>query len=138
MVQHRRFVDRAGIIIQAAGNGQIYRKMVLRDPERGQILHHSLQLVQALVEQLVPPPVLLQCGQHLLAAAVDIHKPQDLQSLLLRDVQLLLQDAVDLFGTDLVQLIHSAHDFCGFLRKPQHGIKAIQHLPVVDTDHKAP
>ncbi len=40
-------------------------------------------------------------------------------------------------GADLVQLVHGAHDVAGLLRQAQHGVKAVEDLPVVHPDLEA-
>ena len=44
------------------------------------------------------------------------------------------EEPPDLVGADLIQLVHGAHDVAGLLRQPQHGIKAVEDLPVIDPD----
>ena len=63
MVQHDGLVDGAGVVVQPPGDGEVHGEVVLGDAEGGQVLHHGGQLLQALVEDLVPAPVALQGGQ---------------------------------------------------------------------------
>ena len=69
MVQHGGLIDGAGVVVQAAGDGQVHGEVVLRHAEGGQISCHGVQLVQAQVKELVPAPVALQRGQDLVVGA---------------------------------------------------------------------
>ena len=57
---HEGFVHGAGVVVQPPGDGQVHREFLLGHPEGPQVLHHCGQLVQSLVEQLMPSPVRLQ------------------------------------------------------------------------------
>ena len=44
------------------------------------------------------------------------------------------EEPPDLVGADLIQLVHGAHDVAGLLRQAQHGVEAVEDLPVVHPD----
>ena len=134
MIQQGSFVHRAGVVVQPTGDGQVHGEVLLRYAEGRQILHHRLQLGKAGVEHLVAVPIALQRRQHLLIGAGDGDEAQDIPGGLLRKPQLPGEEPPDLVGADLIQLVHGAHDVAGLLRQPQHGIKAVEDLPVVDPD----
>ena len=106
--------------------------MGLGHPEGGQILDDSGQLVQALVEQLVAATVALQSGEHLVVVALNGDELQNLVGLLGSDADVLAsEEGGDLLGANLLQLVHGAHDVPGLLGEAQHGIEAVENLPVV-------
>ena len=47
------------------------------------------------------------------------------------------QQLPDLIGADLVQLVHRAHHIAGLLGEAQHGVEAVEDLPVVYPDLEA-
>ena len=124
VVGHDGLVDRAGVVVQAPGDGQVHGEVVLGDPEVRQVLHHGLQLVQALVEGLVLPPVALQSRQDLRIVPGDSDELQNFLGVGLAD-PLLHEDGLDLLGADLVQLVHGAHDVPGLLGEAQHPVEAV-------------
>ena len=134
MVQQGGLIHRAGVVVQAPGDGQIHGEIFLRNAEGGEIAGDGVQLLQTLVEQLVPPLISGQGIQHLPVAAGDGDEPHDLVGLLRRQSHVLRQAGPDLAGSDLVQLVHGAHDVAGLLRQAQHGVKSVEDLPVVDPD----
>ena len=46
VVQQRRLVHGAGVVVQSPGDGQVHGEVLLRHAEGGQILHHGFQLGQ--------------------------------------------------------------------------------------------
>ena len=101
----------------------------------GEVLHDGGQLVQALVEQLVAATVALQGGQHLVVIPLDGDELQNLLGLLPSDADVLPgEEGGHLLGADLLQLVHGAHDVPGLIREAQHGVEAVQNLPVVHPD----
>ena len=133
MVQHGGLIDGAGVVVQSPGDGQVHGEVSLRHAEGSQIFCHRVQLIQAQVKDLVPAPVALQGGQDLLVGAGDGGKAEDLPGLLRREAGL-HQQLGHLVRADLVQLVHRAHDLAGLLGKTQHGVKAVEDLPVVHPD----
>ena len=98
--------------------------MVLGDPEVRQVLHHGLQLVQARVKEVVPPPVALQGSEDLQVAAGDGDELQNFLGVGLAD-PLLHKDGLGLLSADLVQLVHGAHDVPGLFGEAQHPVEAV-------------
>ena len=131
MIQQRGLIDRAGVVIQTTGNGEIHGEILRRYAKVRQILHHGVQFAEPLIEHLVSAGVALQRLQDLCIAALDGDEFQDLVGVALADGEILHQNGFYLFGADLVQLVHGAHDVTGFLREAQQGIEAVQNFPVV-------
>ena len=135
VVQQGGLVDGAGVVVQAPGDGQVHSKILGGHAEGRQILHHGVQLREALVEHLVPVLIALQCRQHFLVGAGDGDEFQNLAGLLLRKGNFLVhEDGFHLLRADLVQLVHGTHNVAGLLRQAQHGVKAVEDLPVVHPD----
>ena len=134
MIQHGGLIDGAGVVVQAPGDSQIYPEVLLRHPEGPQILGHGTELRIALVKHLVAAHIALQGLQYLLVAAVNGDKPENLVGGLFRNRYILHQNGFHLIRADFVQLIHRAHDLAGLVLKSQHGIEAIEDLPVVHPD----
>ena len=131
MIQQRGLIDRAGVVIQTTGNGEIHGEVFRRHTEVCQILHHGVQLAETLIEHLVSAGVALQRRQDLCIAALDGDELQDLVGVALADGEILYQNGFYLFGADLVQLVYRPHHVGGFLRQAQHSVEAVQDLPVV-------
>ena len=134
MIQQRGLVHRAGVVVQAPGDGEVHGEVLRRNAEGGQVLHHGVQLVKTLVEHLVPAAVALQRGEHLIVAAADGDEGQNFIRFLRIHAALVHQQGPDLLGADLVQLVHGAHDVAGLLRQTQHSVEAIENFAVVHTD----
>ena len=134
VIQQRGLIDRAGVVIQTTGNGEIHGEILRRYAKVRQILHHGVQLAEPLIEHLVSASVALQRRQDLCIAALDGDELQDLIGVALTDGEILYQNGFYFFGTDLIQLVHGAHHVGGFLRQAQHGVEAVQDLPVVHPD----
>ena len=138
MIQHRRLVHGAGVVVQAPGDGQVHLEVVLGHAESGQIAGHGGQLVQALVKQGVTAAVALQGLKDLCVGAIDGDKAHDLSGLLGGQADLLGHEQLLHLGcADLVQLVHGAHDGPGLVGQVQHGIKAVEDLSVVHPDLEA-
>ena len=78
VIQQGGLVDGAGVVVQAAGDGQIHREVVLGHAEGGQVLGDGVQLVQTGVEHLVLAAVAFKGGQHLGVGAPDGDELEDL------------------------------------------------------------
>ena len=137
MVEQGGFVDRAGVVVQSACNGQIHRKIFLRHAECAQIFHNGGQFVQTGVEHFVAAAIALERVQHRLIAAADGQKLQNFVRLRRRDRKILLQNRANLLRADFFQLVHRAHDVAGLFRKPEYRVKAVEDLAVVHTDAEA-
>ena len=116
MIQQRGFIDRAGVVIQTAGNGEIHGEILRRYAKVRQILHHGVQLAEPLIEHLVSASVALQRRQDLCIVALDGNELQNLVGVALTDGEIFYQNGFYLFGTDLVQLVYRPHHVGGFLR----------------------
>ena len=134
MIQQRGLIDRAGVVIQTTGNGEIHGEILRRYAKVRQILHHGVQFAEPLIEHLILASIALQGRQDLFIAALDGDELQDLIGVALADGEILYQNGFHLFRADLVQFVYGAHHVCGFLREPQQGVEAVQDLPVVHPD----
>ena len=134
MIQQGSLVHRSGVVVQASGNGQIHGKVLFRHTESTQVHGNCLQLLQALVKNLVAVLIALQGSQNLVIGAGDGNEAQDFLRLLLGQTAVLQQNDLDLFRPNLIQLVHGAHNVSGLLRQTQHGIEAGENLPVVHPD----
>ena len=137
MVEHPGLIDRTGVVIQPARNGQIDGEVFLRHAEGGQIAHDGRKLVEAGVELLVTAAVLLQRSQHLGVRAGGGDEAENFVGLIRRDAEVVDQRGLDLPGADLVELVHGAHDVAGLLGQAEDGVKAVENFPVVDADAEA-
>ena len=71
MIQQRGLIDRAGVVIQTTGNGEIHGEILCRYAKVRQILHHGVQFAEPLIEHPVSAGVALQRRQDLFVAALD-------------------------------------------------------------------
>ena len=134
MLGHDGLIDRAGVVIQAPGDGQVDGEILLGHAEFAQVAGDGDQLVQALIEGPVHAPVIFQPGDHLGVRPADGHEVQHVFRLAGQHLHLVDQKLAHLFGTDFVQLVHGAHDLPGFLAHAVHGIKAVEDFAVVHPD----
>ncbi len=134
MVEEGSLVDGAGVVIQTPGDGQVNGEVGLRHAEGGQVYGDGLQLGKALVEHFVPAGVALQSGQNLGVGTMNGDEEKDFVRLIVGQAAVLQQDQLDLFGADLVQLVHGTHDVPGLFGQTQHGVEAVENLPVVHPD----
>ena len=125
MVEHGSLIDRARIVVQPAGNGQVNGKMVGRHAEILQIGRDRGQLGNALVQGLILALIALECFQDALGAALDGDKAQDLVGLRGGRAAILGQDLAHLVRPNLLQLVDRTHDITGLVRQAQHGKKAV-------------
>jgi hypothetical protein len=134
VIQQGGLVDGAGVVVQAPGDGQVHGEILRRDAEVRQIPDHRVQLLKTLVEDFVPAPVALQSGENGVVSAGDGDKLQDLVGVGRSHGEVAGEDGLHLFRPDFVQLVYGAHDVAGFLRQAQHGVEAVEDLPVVHPD----
>ena len=134
MIQQRGLIDRAGVVIQTAGNGEIHGKVLRRDAESCQIAHHGFQLAESLIEGFIFAGIAVQRRQNFLVGAFDGDEFQNFIGVRFTDGKILHQNGFHLFRANFVQLVHGTHHVGGFLRQPQQGIEAVQNLPVVHPD----
>ena len=134
MVEKRRLIDGAGVVVQPAGDREIDGEVLLRHAERAEVFYDRRQLVKAGVEGLVAAAVALERGEDLGIRAADGDELQDLVGLFLRRAALLDQNEVYLVRADLVELVHGAHDVARTRGKAEHGVEAVEDLAVVDAD----
>ena len=71
MIQQGGLIDRAGVVIQAPGDGEVHSEVFGGYAEVRQILHHGVQLAEPLVEHLVLAGVAIQGRQDLFVATLD-------------------------------------------------------------------
>ena len=139
MVQHGGLVDGSGVVIQPTGDGQVHGKVALRHAKGGQVLCDGPQFVQSSVKERVTAPIALQSGKDFSVTALDGDEFQDLIGLVLGEADVLpSEEGGYLLPADLVQLVHGTHDVSGLVCQPQHGVKAIEDLPVIHPDLEAP
>ncbi len=134
VIQQGGFVNGAGVVVQAPGNGQIHGKVGFGNAEGGQVGADGLQLGKALIKKIVSVHITFQSGDNVRIGAGDGDELQNFVSLLFGKIAVLQEDGLDLGGADLVQLVHGAHDVAGLFTQLQHGIEAVQNLPVVHPD----
>ena len=134
MIQQGGFVHRAGVVVEAPGNGQVDGEVFLRHAEGGEVLHHGFQLRQTLVKDLVPACIVLQRGDDLGVIAGDSDELQNLRRLLIGQTHVVHQEGAHLLRADLVQLVHRCAYVAGLLGETLHGVKAVEDAAVVDAD----
>ena len=78
MVQQEGLIHGSGVVVQAPGNGQVHGEVLLRHAEGGQVRRHHLQLLKARVEDVIPPGVRFQSGNHLGVGAPDGNEGKNL------------------------------------------------------------
>ena len=132
MVQHSGLVDGAGVVVQPPGDGQVQHEVGFRHAKGGQIFGHGPQLVQALVKLGVPAPVALQGGKDIGITALDGDELEDFHRLLVSQADVGAGEHVpDALFPNLLQLVHRAHNGPCLGGEAQHGIEAVENLPVV-------
>ena len=131
MIQQSGLIHRAGVVVQATGNGQVNGKILLRHTEGGQVGGDGFQLHQTQVKQLVSPGVALQRGNHLGVGAPDGDEGKDFCCLFFGQTAVLHENDLHLVSADFVQLVHGTHDVAGLLAQTQHIIEAAENLAVV-------
>ena len=132
MVKQCGLVDRAGIVVQTAGNGQVHGEILLGNAEGGEVGGDGLQFRKAGVENLALTGVALQSGNDLGVGAANGDEAQNVVRLGFFQTAVLQEDGLYLVGADLVQLVHGAHDVAALLGQTQHIIEAGEDFPVVD------
>ena len=125
MVEHRGLIHRAGVVIQAACNGQVDLKVVSRHAEGLHVLRNGFQLVRALVEHLVLALVALERREDALGAARDLDEREQLVRRLACNAEIVAQDGFDLFRADLFQLVDRAHHVARLFGQAEDGEKAV-------------
>ena len=130
MIQQGGLVHGAGVVVQAPGDGQVNGKVLPGHAEGGEVLHHGLELLQALVKDLVPACVALQGGDDLCVIPGDGDELENFRRLLVGQAHVLHQEGADLLRADLVQLVHGAHDVAGFFGEALHGVEAVEDTAV--------
>ena len=125
MVEQRRLVHRAGVVVEAARDGQVDREVLLRHAERAEVLGDGRQLVEALVKHLVAAAVLFKRSEHLFVRALDADEGEDLIRLFALDGVVVDQDRAHEVRADLFDLVDGAHDIAGLVGKAQHRVEAV-------------
>ena len=125
MVDQRRLVDRAGVVIKPARDRKIDGEVRLRHAKGREIARHGPQLIEAKVERVVLAAIALERREHLGIFAADADEFQDLRRLRFGQAAVIDQAGRDLFGPDLVQLVHGAHDVAGLFGQALHGVEAV-------------
>ena len=137
IVEQSGLVDRAGIVVEAAGDGQVDLEILLRDAEAAEVFDDGGKLLIAAVEQLVAAAVALEGGKDLFVRAGDGDELENLVGLLARELNVVDENGAHHVGTDLFDLIHRAHDLAALLGQAEHGVEAVEHAAVVDADLEA-
>ena len=125
VVEQRRLVHRAGVVVEAARDGQVDREVLLRHAERAEVLGDGRQLVEALVEHLVAAAVLFKRSEHLFVRHLDADEGEDLIRLFALDGVVVDQDRAHEVRADLFDLVDGAHDIAGLVGKAQHRVEAV-------------
>ena len=125
MVDQRRLVDRAGVVVEPARNREVDGEVRLRHAEGRQIPRHGPQLIEAKVKRIVLAAIVLERSKHVGVFAADGDKLQDLRRLGFRQAAVIHKAGRDLLRADLVQLVHGAHDVAGLIGQALHGVEAV-------------
>ena len=134
MLGHLGLVDGAGVVVEAARDGEVNGEILLGDAEVLEVLRHHDQLVKPLVEGRVHAAVHLQAFENLRVRAADGHEVQHVLALVGEHLHLVDEKLLDLLRADLIELVHRAHDLPRLLAHAVHGVEAVQELAVVDAD----
>ena len=134
MLGHFRLVDGAGIVIEAAGDGQVDGEILLRDAEVLEVLRHGNELVKPLIKGLVHAAIALQRGDDLGVGAGDGHEVEHILRLAGQHLHLVDKELAHLFRADLIELVDDAHNVARALAHAVHGIEAVEELAVIDLD----
>ena len=110
MVEKRRLIDCAGVVIEAARDCEVDRKILLRHTEGRKVLRHRRELVEAEIERLVSAAIALERSQYLGVRAADGDKLQNLVRKLPAQAAVVHENFSDLLGANLIELIDRAHD----------------------------
>ncbi len=136
MIQQRGLIDRAGVVIQTPGNGEIHGEILRRYAKVRQILHHGVQLAEPLIEHLVSASVALQrrSGPPALLPLMAMNF-KDLIGVALTDGENPLPEWLFTFRDPILSSLSTVRiTSADFLRQAQHGVEAVQDLPVVHPD----
>ena len=134
MIQQGSLVDGTCIVIQATGNGQVNGKILFRDTKSSQILSNSGQLLETLVKNLVAAQIAFQSREYFSVGATNGDELQNLVGLLVQQTAGIDQDGTNLVRSDLIQLVHGAHNIAALVGQRHHGVETIEDLPVIDPD----
>ena len=100
MIQQCGLVNRAGVVIQTAGNGQIHSEIAFRNTEGGEVLGNGLQFIKTLIKQLIFATVAFQCCQHLFVGATDGDEAKNGICLFFGNGKVDSQNLADILGSD--------------------------------------
>ena len=135
MVKHGGLIDRAGVVVQATRNRQVNPEMGSGHAEIGHAARDRAQLGNALVKRRISAAVVLKRLQNALGAAFQRNKPQDFIGVFLGNA-LIQQYFAHGVRADFIDFVNRAHHIGGAVSQPEHFKKAVQNLPVIDTDLK--
>ena len=110
MIEQRRLIDCAGVVIEAARDCEVDRKILLRHAEGREVLRHRRELIEAEIERFVSAAIALEAFQHLRVCAADGDKLQNLVRELLRQPAVVHENFSDLLRANFIELIDRAHD----------------------------
>ena len=110
MVEKRCLIDRARVIIEAARDCEVDRKILLRHAEGRKVLRHRRELVEAEIERFVSAAIALEAFQYLRVCAADGDKLQNLVRKLPAQATVVHENFSDLLGANLIELVDRAHD----------------------------
>ena len=134
MVEQRRFIHGAGVVVKTAGDGEVNGKVILGHAEAAEILCDRGQLAETFVKHFVFAAVLLQCSKDLGIGAANGNELKHFVGVRLADGIIIDKNRTNHVRTDLFDLIHGAHDVARLLGKTEDGVEAVEDFAVVDTD----
>ena len=125
MVEQRRFIDGAGVVVEAARDRQVDGEILLRHAERAEVLCNGRELIETLIEDLVASAILRERGEHLFVRALDADEGKDLVRLFALDGVIVHENGAHEVGADLLDLVDRAHDIARLVGKPEHRVEAV-------------
>ena len=125
VVEQRRFIDGAGVVVEAARNRQVDGEVFLRHAERAEVFCNGRELIETLIEDLVTAAILRERGEHLLVRALDADEGKDLVRLFALDGVIVHENGAHEVGADLLDLVDRAHDVARLVGKPEHRVEAV-------------
>ena len=122
---HFGFVNRACIIVKAARYREVDCEVFLRDAEIGKVSCDGLELLKALVKQLVHSLIALKSGNDLGIRAAYGHEVHNVVGLVREHVQLVHKKLANLVWADFIELIDRAHYVSGLFAHAGKAVKSV-------------